>query len=84
MSWSTNITGNPDKITEALDKQSQELTGQSKAEFDAALPHLKGLLALNYHENGASPVIEFSANGHGHDGYSNCNVSIKPHSNQLV
>lgn len=82
MSWSINVIGTPDKITEALDVMSESLTGDSKAEFDNALPHLKGLVGMNYNEAIPGMGIELSASGHAHgaegNGYSNCLVSIKP------
>jgi len=44
MSWSVNLVGKPANIKIALAQQSSKSTGQSKQEFDDALPHLNGLL----------------------------------------
>lgn len=83
MSWSVTLIGNPGKITQALQKQSEAITGKSKEEFDAALPHLTGLLAQNYNKH-QEPVLRLTANGHGHDGYCNCSVTIENLNGSLV
>lgn len=76
MSWSVNYIGKPEKIAEALEQQSEKLTGQSKTEFDAALPHLCALVKQNFNKAG-DYIVQLDANGHGYDGFNNCNVSIK-------
>lgn len=76
MSWSAIYIGTPNKISQKLQEQSASLSGKSKEEFDAALPNLTGLLAQNYNQT-AEPIIRMSANGHGHDGYCVCQVSIE-------
>lgn len=38
MSWSIKLVGKPAKVVEALDAESAKLSGQCKAEYDAALP----------------------------------------------
>lgn len=48
MSWSVDYTGTPEAVTEALNKYGANLTGHSKEEYDAALPHLIGLVKQNY------------------------------------
>jgi hypothetical protein len=48
MSWSFYATGTPQKLVEKLDKQSANLTGDSKQEFDAAKPFLAGLIQQNF------------------------------------
>jgi hypothetical protein len=78
MSWSASFIGNPEKVVEALNKQSEGLTGNSKTEFDAALPNLIGLINQNFHSNpDYKPVLKIEANGHGNDGERNCSVKIE-------
>lgn len=77
MSWSVTFIGNPQKIVQALKDNSEKLSGVSKDEFDAALPHLIGLVEQNYNTY-QEPVIHLTANGHGQqDKYCNCLVSIQ-------
>lgn len=76
MSWSAHFMGTPDKIVEALTKQSQNLTSNSKIEFDAALPHMIGLIQQNKGKD-KPPLLEFSGNGSAWDGQSSCTISIK-------
>ena len=77
MSWSAYFVGSPDKIIEALKKQSEQLTGQSKEEFDAVLPHISGLLELNKNVK-ATPALRLSASGHGYNGeYNHVQVNIE-------
>lgn len=64
MSWSCNLVGTPEKITERLNKMSTELGGQSKEEFDNALPHLTALLAANVNKKYGPVMVELNANGH--------------------
>lgn len=67
MSWSVQFIGQPVKVAEALTAQSATLSGQSKEEFDAALPHLTALVNQNFDvANPASCVIKLAANGHGY------------------
>lgn len=76
MSWSVGFIGNPSKVVEALEKHSDLITGQSKIEFDDALPHLVGLVKQNFAEEGennAHVVIQLTANGHG---YANGTVQM--------
>lgn len=64
MSWSVNYIGTAQKIIDALNEQSEKFTGQTKEEFDAALPHLRGLLAENYAEK--QPLLKLDASGSGY------------------
>ena len=41
MSWSVQKIGKPEKVAAALDAYSEVLSGQSKQEYDEALPALK-------------------------------------------
>lgn len=67
MSWSVNYIGTTTKVAEALKTQSEKMDGQSKIEFDDALPHLVALVQQNFEpEGGVEPVIKFAASGHGY------------------
>lgn len=88
MSWSISKQGTPSEVVEALKTQSEQLSGQSKVEYDAVLPHLIGLVETNYNrKNPLLKGISLSANGHAYtetgsengEDYSNCNVSIQDH-----
>lgn len=61
MSWSVNYIGTPEKILAAMDDLSTKLNGQSKLEFDEALPHLKALVSSNV---GSQTGFWLIANGH--------------------
>lgn len=67
MSWSTTIIGHPANIASALTAQSETLEGQSKVEFDSALPHMVALVNENFNPAGmAPPVVKLAASGHGY------------------
>lgn len=77
MSWSISFVGTPEKISEALIAHSDKVSGQSKQEFEEALPHLKALVESN--TQGCFQVI---ANGHaqftdGKKTYGYLNVKIE-------
>lgn len=76
MSWSVYLIGSPENVSKALDTNSTNLSGQSKAEFDAALPHIKALVEQNVNKN--YPIaIKLNANGHGDtSGNNTVNVDI--------
>lgn len=76
MSWSAYYIGTPDKLVEALTKQSEGLIGNSKTEFDAALPHIIGLIQQNKGKD-KQPILDIRANGSAWDGQSSCTVDIK-------
>lgn len=65
MSWSFRVMGKPDAVVRALEEESGKLTGQSKIEFDEALPHLIGLVKQNFNQQGSIPTIKIDANGSG-------------------
>lgn len=48
MSWSITAEGRPAEVVEKLQAYGASLTGQSKVEFDDALPHLVGLVNQNH------------------------------------
>lgn len=86
MSWSISFAGTPEEVVEKLEKESSALQGDSKEEYDAALPYLVGLVKLNY---GTKGQIRIDGFGHaykptqvvegGIPPYSKCIVSIKEH-----
>jgi hypothetical protein len=77
MSWSVSKSGTAEEVIAALQEQSGILNGQSKEEFDIALPHLialvkeniGGTIILNAYGHGAK-----DANGLFYD--KNCSVNI--------
>lgn len=77
MSWQVNFIGLPEKIDAALKAHSDKLTGASKEEFDAALPHFRSLLAQNYDLKNGNPVLQLIASGHGHEGYRTLSFELK-------
>ncbi len=86
MSWSVRMAGTPADLVSALENESTKYQGASKEEFDAALPHLVGLIKLN-HAPDSKAMLEIDANGHATkqvvDGvmttvYSQCSVAINP------
>jgi hypothetical protein len=64
MSWSITLIGKPENIATALTAQSEKFDGQTKIEFDAALPHLVGLVSQNFAN--ITPVLKLEASGHGY------------------
>lgn len=60
MSWSFRGVGKPAALKAAIDKDVENHSGQSKAEYAAAAPHLKGLLDQAAENAG----ITLAANGH--------------------
>ncbi len=68
MSWSIAMIGTAAGIEKALNERSAKETGQCKVEFDAALPHLLGLVKENFNnqEGGQAPLIEVEASGSGY------------------
>lgn len=82
MSWSVGFVGKPENVAAALEKESGNMSGQSKAEYDAALPHLVALVKENF---GPNPnMIRITASGHGTINYDtkeqierHCSVNIE-------
>lgn len=80
MSWGIQLIGKPDKINERLQKYSESLRDQSKAEFDEAMPHLQALISQMVGEN---LLVKLSASGHasfsgGEKTYAQVSVAIDP------
>ncbi len=90
MSWSVSFIGKPHAVREELAKTSLTLSGQSKTEYDAALPHMQALVALNEPSAGTTDdAIELIANGHStlqNDvrTYGSVNVSLKRTSTRII
>lgn len=86
MSWSISLFGKPDKIVEALKAESEKQSGQSKVEFDAALPHMSALVSQNF---GDDYPVQLTASGHGQTvggelTQSTVNVEVKKVYSRLV
>lgn len=76
MSWSINFIGSPENIIRALKEKSEQLSGLSKEEYDAALPHMEALVNQNYSKNELM-YLKIDANGSGFENqYRGCNISI--------
>lgn len=77
MSWSVSHSGTQAEVVEKLQKSANEYEGQSKAEYEAALPQLIGLVQRN-------DLKRIVINGNGHSSFdsegveqnSYCNVDI--------
>jgi len=67
MSWNISVIGKPKAVIAHLDTFGDGLSGQTKIEFDAAKPHLAGLVGQNFSEKdeAALPLIHLTAAGHG-------------------
>jgi hypothetical protein len=69
MSWSISLLGRPPKVVKAIEAESERLSGQSKIEFDAAKPHLIGLVMENFLDSSepgfCEPLIKLEAAGSG-------------------
>lgn len=68
MSWSVLLIGTPTNVAKALEDESTKLDGQSKIEFDAAMPHLRALVLENFAnaEPYTIPLVHLEASGHGY------------------
>jgi hypothetical protein len=83
MSWSISFIGTPEKIVDALHKESERLTGASKEEFDRVVPNIMGIVLQNYTTvpGATAPTLRVQANGHGYkdekNEYCNANVEVK-------
>jgi hypothetical protein len=77
MSWSVTTKGTSEEVVKHLEGQSEILDGQSKEEFDSALPHIIALVKEN-----VPGIVNLTAYGHGVKDSSgnyverNCSVNI--------
>ena len=67
MSWSIGFIGKTSNVAEALNAESAKLSGASKQEYDASLPHMVGLIQQNV-QVGVEPIVKIQASGHGYIG----------------
>jgi|SRR5271157_1967116 len=69
MSWSFNATGKPELVAKALERHSEGLSGQSKIEFDDAMPHMAALVRQTFANRDYYrydlPLLRFEASGSG-------------------
>lgn len=89
MSWSIYLVGKPENVVKALEEESAKMTGQSKLEYDEALPHLVGLVKQNFHPASSLQAIDLEANGSGYakgdtQMSRNCSVKIGTFSKRVV
>ena len=86
MSWNIEFAGTPEEVVKQLKEESNQLDGNSKKEYDAALPFMIGLVNQNY----GNPEYQVKISGYGHGGeryqaecpsqpYAECTVSVKQH-----
>ena len=96
MSWSVNLIGKPAKIVEALEARSEQISKNPddlcRIEYDAAKPHLIGLVQQNFVKPGTSyveSVLVLEASGHGsrasgEDVQRSCRVKLESLNGTLV
>jgi hypothetical protein len=82
MSFSVSFIGSPDAIKRRLAQESENLTGQSKAEFDAVLPALNTVLDQQVGHPQFPVAVQLIANGHatfvdGVKTYGQCTVEVR-------
>jgi hypothetical protein len=67
MSWSFSSKGTPDVVAKAAEDYGATLSGQSKLEFDEALPHMVGLIRQTFESrpDRKAPTIQVNAFGSG-------------------
>ena len=85
MSWNVTFIGKTENIVKALEAQSAKFEGLTKVEFDAALPHLVGLVNENWSKGETgNPVMKITAAGHGYDTYRQLTVNLEHTGAQIV
>jgi hypothetical protein len=68
MSWSVSAIGRPEKVIEYFKEEAAKLSGQSRVEIDAAMPHVLGLLGQNFAREGSGhqePLVQVETSGSG-------------------
>lgn len=63
MSWNVSMIGTPEKVAAALEEHAGTMAGQSKAEYEAAAPHLAALVRQNFAQ--VPMAVKVEAAGHG-------------------
>lgn len=81
MSWAVAFIGTPEKVAEALELHSNNISGESKVEYDEAKPHLIGLVKQNF---GYNYMVKVNASGHGMQGSRQLSTLIEIVYNALV
>lgn len=82
MSWSLEFKGTPADIVEKLEEFGQSLSEPSKQEFEQALPHIKGVVDMNY---GNEAKLHLTANGHAFiDGDKTTQSTLQVHVRQQL
>lgn len=85
MSWNVTFLGKPENVVSALKNHSTKLADASKREYDAALPHMIGLVEQNFNNTeGNDPVVKIEASGSGYEptaptptNGANCTCQVK-------
>lgn len=83
MSWSIDLIGNASSIAAALEEKSAKMSGDSKAEFDTALPHMVALIEQNWNDRYPAK-LRVTANGHGSPIGRNLSINIQTLSAEVV
>lgn len=91
MSWSVSVIGKPDRVCAALAAKAAQMSGQSREEFEAALPHILGIVGENFAAEAPyePPTIKVDASGSGSASAGrqiqrNCRVTVEPLYTELV
>lgn len=77
MSWSFQAIGKPERVVEAIEAAAAKQTGQCKLEFDAAKPHLVGLVRENFSVTDTR-LVKIQASGSGSCDYNNKDADGNP------
>lgn len=64
MSWSVSLIGKPENVVAALKEEVAKHEGQSRLEFEAALPALETLVRENF--GTPEPIVRLMASGSGY------------------
>ena len=68
MSWSISFIGKPDNVALAIEGEATKMEGQSRLEYEDAVPHLAALVRQNFAKEGTAyqaPCVRITASGHG-------------------
>lgn len=84
MSWSVSCLGKPAKVIEYLESEETKSRCGTRDEYEAALPHIVGIVALNQfpeQNDYVEPVLKVEASGsaytvNGERKTSSCRVSV--------
>lgn len=93
MSWSVSFIGKPKNVVTALHEESNKHNGQSKVEYDSALPYLIAIVEQNFALEGSGynePIVSLDASGSGtatggrEQVHRILSVTLRPFYTQLV